>query len=130
MTTPLRVRRSRLSGHRLPANTICVSRGTRWGNPYRVGYDGDAECCVRKYRDYLLPYSHKDGDLSGFLRAEANVKAIQNDLRGLNLACWCELCPKHADGKPFGEQCQDCAPCHADVLGAIANSPLLEQENA
>ena len=76
MTTPLRVRRSRLSGHRLPANTICVSRGTRWGNPYRVGYDGDAECCVRKYRDYLLPYSHRDGDLSGFLRAEAKRSEV------------------------------------------------------
>ena len=52
-------------------------------------------------------------------------KAIQNDLRGLNLACWCKLCDKHADGKPFGEQCPDCAQCHADVLGAIANGAPL-----
>lgn len=125
MHQPLRIQRHRASGHRLPSNTVCVSRGTRWGNPYRVGIDGTAAECIRKFCGYLLPYSHKDGDLWRFLRSEANVKAIQNDLRGLNLACWCKLCDRHRDGKPFGELCLDCAPCHADVLGQIANGELI-----
>ena len=25
------------------------------------------------------------------------------------------------DGKPLGEPCPDCAPCHADPLGIVAN---------
>jgi hypothetical protein len=44
-------------------------------------------------------------------------------LRGKNLACWCKLCPAHADGKPFDVHCDACAPCHTDPLGKIANAP-------
>ena len=42
-------------------------------------------------------------------------------LAGHDLACWCSLCPAHKDGLPFGVNCPDCAPCHADVLLALAN---------
>jgi hypothetical protein len=46
------------------------------------------------------------------------------ELRGKNLACWCRLCARHAEtGLPAGTDCPDCAPCHADVLLAIANAP-------
>lgn len=44
-------------------------------------------------------------------------------IRGRDLACWCRLCPAHADGKPLGVECPDCAPCHADLLLATANGP-------
>ena len=44
------------------------------------------------------------------------------DLRDKNLADWCRLCPAHRDGKPFDVDCRDCDPCHADVLGRIANA--------
>jgi hypothetical protein len=43
-------------------------------------------------------------------------------LAGRNVACWCALCPAHAvAGRPIGLACPDCAPCHADTLGEIAN---------
>lgn len=42
-------------------------------------------------------------------------------LRGRNLACWCKLCDKHAEGKPWNEDCPDCQPCHVDVLIRLAN---------
>lgn len=44
-----------------------------------------------------------------------------DELRGHDLACWCKLCKKHRDGKPFGVECPDCDPCHADVLGEMSN---------
>lgn len=34
---PLRVQRRRTKGWKMPANTVYVGRGSRWGNPYRFG---------------------------------------------------------------------------------------------
>ena len=101
---PHRVQLSRKKGWRIPTNTVRVARPSLWGNPFKVGVDGDAAECVRKFREWLLPYKHGD-DLDAYLCAEANIKAVQNDLRGKNLACWC----------PIG------SACHADVLLEIAN---------
>ncbi len=80
----------------MPANTIKVTRPGKWGNPWIVGKDGDAAACVEKYR----------GLISGNIWSWPNRKAIQEELRGKNLACWCR------PGQP----------CHADVLLKIANA--------
>jgi hypothetical protein len=91
---PRRIQLSRARGWRMPANTVKVSRGPgmKWGNPFRVGLDGDAEYCVHLFRAWVE---------AEFLEGE-----IRRELRGKNLACWC---------KPG-------TPCHADVLLEIANS--------
>lgn len=34
----VRVQRSRAKGWRMPDNTVYVGRGTKWGNPHKVGY--------------------------------------------------------------------------------------------
>jgi hypothetical protein len=62
---------------------VRVDRRTPWGNPFRIGRDGDREAVVAKFRDYL---PHKDG-LLGQLAS----------LRGKALGCHCapEMC--HAD---------------------------------
>ena len=104
---PQRIQRKRTKGWRIPPNTVYVGRGTRWGNQFRVGDDGSAAQCVRTYSDTLFPYRHH-GPMSGmehFLISEANMREVQADLRGKNLACWCPL-----------DQ-----PCHADVLLEMAN---------
>ncbi len=49
------------------------------------------------------------------------LEDVRQELRGKDLACWCKLCAKHADGLPLGVECQDCAPCHVDVLLEISN---------
>ena len=55
------------------------------------------------------------------------VAEVREQLRGKNLACWCHLCARHATtGKPLDEPCADCAPCHVDPLGEIANTPICE----
>jgi len=77
---PERIQRKRTKGSRLPAGAICVTRGTRWGNPFRV-VDGDRATAVRLYEDWL-PTSGLD----------------VSELRGKNLACFCPLSePCHAD---------------------------------
>ena len=94
--TPRRIHRKRVKGWRMPPNTVYVGRGSKWGNPFRVGDPGvpDAYWAASLYRSELF-------------RAGAVARSILLDeLRGKNLCCWCPL-----------DQ-----PCHADVLLAIANS--------
>ena len=86
-----RIQRKRTKGWRMPAGAVYVGRPTVWGNPFKVGIDGDATECVRRYEIGML--THPD------LRAMVEV------LRGKDLVCWCPL-----------DQ-----PCHADVLLELAN---------
>jgi hypothetical protein len=67
----------------MPANTIRVCRPGHFGNPFKVGRDGDAAECVKKFEEHLTPRMIDD--------------AIY-ELRGKNLACWCKKgTPCHAD---------------------------------
>lgn len=51
---------------------------------------------------------------------EPNRHSVK-ELRGKDLACWCRLCDAHSDGLPLGVKCNECAPCHADILLLISN---------
>jgi len=85
-----RIQRKRSKGWKMPPNAIYVGRPTRWGNPFKVGIDGDLEEVLRKYRK----------DLEGRLVLEPD---FLEPLRGKDLACWCPLDK----------------PCHVDVLLAL-----------
>lgn len=103
---PIRVQRKRTKGFKLPPNTVCVTRGTKWGNPFKVGVDGDAKECVEKYSHSLIPYrNHNTGTIEDYFTSKLNIEDIQRELKGKNLACFCQL-----------DQ-----PCHADILLNIAN---------
>jgi Domain of unknown function (DUF4326) len=93
---PKRIRLQRTRGWRKPTDAVVVARPTRWGNPYRIGVDGDRQQCVEQYRQALT-----DGRL-GF-----TVVDVRRELAGKDLACWCP----------------DKAPCHANVLIDVANGP-------
>lgn len=62
-----------------------------FGNPFRVGEDGDRDTVLRKYEEWL------------WTQPELIAK-IKSELRGKDLICWCW--PK---------------PCHAAILRKIAN---------
>lgn len=102
-----RVQLSRRKGWRIPANTIIVSRPGPWGNPFVVGTHGTRAECVDLFRKLLGGYvcitrGVAPGIQEMYLKhATASIRK----LRGKHLACWCPLS----------------APCHADVLLAIAN---------
>jgi hypothetical protein len=93
---PKRVRLQRTKGWRKPTDVTVVARPTRWGNPYRIGIDGDRLQCVEKFQEALT-----EG------RLEYTVRDVRRELAGRDLACWC----------PEG------GPCHADILIDVANSP-------
>jgi hypothetical protein len=91
---PERIQLRRTRGWRKPASVIVVSRPSKWGNPYRVGVDGDAAQCAAAYRCALLA-----GELG------VTVADVRRELTGRDVACWC------APG----------APCHGDVLLELAD---------
>jgi len=126
MTEPRRIQLRRTRGWRMPPNTVKADRSTRLGNPWRVGepFVPNAAEAVHMFQVRLpggflyqarppYPESHM-----------GQIVARLPELRGKNLACWCRLCERHADGKPFGEHCPDCEPCHVDPLGEIANRSI------
>jgi hypothetical protein len=89
----IRLQQRRVKGWRKPPGVVLVGRGTKWGNPFRVGVTSTGEEVVAKHRAWVLE------------RPEL-ITAIKAELRGWDLMCWCELG----------------APCHADTLLEIANS--------
>ena len=97
--TPVRIQRKRTKGFRLPENTVCVSRPSKWGNPFIVGVHGDAQKCVDMYRAALR------GPDPMLTISTSTDPAYVSELRGKNLACWCGI------GRP----------CHADTLIEMAN---------
>ena len=95
-SVPTRIQLRRTKGWHKPARAVVVSRPSRWGNPFRIGIDGDRAECVARYRRTL-----ENGEL-GF-----SVADVRRELRGRDLACWCG--PSE--------------PCHAEVLLDLANRP-------
>jgi hypothetical protein len=89
---PKRIQRKRVKGWRMPENTVYVGRGSRYGNPYRVGIDGNRYEVLYLYVQWLSEIMEENPD---FLKL----------LKGKDLACWCPLDK----------------PCHADILLDLAN---------
>lgn len=127
VSTPQRIQLRRIKGWRKPPDTVTVSRGTRWGNPYKVVHgvpvwfvsDGEYhwdcaddfeahelavacyEAAVRRTPDLLVR------GVPFVPRVVPSVVEVVRHLRGKDLACWCA--PRYA--------------CHADALLRMANGP-------
>jgi Domain of unknown function (DUF4326) len=76
-----RVLNRRKSG--IPAGAVYIGRGSKWGNPFRIGPDGDRATVIAKYERWLRDQHH-------LLRAP-------DDLRGLHLVCFCAPLACHGD---------------------------------
>ena len=102
--SPRRIQRKRTRGWRLPPNTVCVSRPSKWGNPFRVTDERTASECVHAFRIWLtVKHCH-----AGIPERKQWMLEHLHELRGKHLACWC---------RPG-------APCHADVLLELANKEI------
>ena len=66
----------------IPPGAVYIGRGSKWGNPYVIGYDGDRAEVIEKYQ-YSLPLN---------LQEEAMV-----ELRGKDLVCFCAPLACHGD---------------------------------
>lgn len=66
-----RVQRRRTKGFTLPPNTVCVNRGTKWGNPFRIENGVTRELAIALFRQSIT--SEKEAE-------------IRKELKGKNLA--------------------------------------------
>lgn len=109
---PVRVQRKRISGWRKPDHAVNVSRPSKWGNPFKPGFENPlipGRIVEDKRHAYLLFAAHAPLN-------EKLVEAVKNELRGKDLMCFC---PVVSDGEYF--------PCHADILLSLANDLSLEE---
>lgn len=107
---PFRVQRKRSKGWRLPANTVCVTRGTAWGNPFIVNThvepgskSGACYICVPTVEDAVECFGIMVRENTPSMIAFR--QNIRDHLRGKNVACFCPLD----------------SPCHGDILLEVAN---------
>lgn len=80
-------------GGRVPPGAVDIMRGTRWGNPFVIGRDGDRAEVVALYRRWLWQAIQADPGMADAVR----------QLHGRDLCCCCAP-----------------AACHGDVLVAAA----------
>lgn len=116
-TMPIRIQRKRTRGWKLPPNTVCVTRGTKYGNPFKVGgyfkmgkgENGMAwlQCLIDENYGFtkILTNQMAVDWFEKYISLYPFKKDELNRLRGKNLACWCKIG----------------SPCHADVLLEISN---------
>lgn len=74
-----------------PADAVYVGRGTPWGNPFRLGPDGDRIEVLAKFQAHVAEHPEL-------------AERARQELSGRDLVCSCH--PQ---------------PCHADLWLAVAN---------
>lgn len=62
---------------------IYIGRYSKWGNPFRIGQDGDLAQVVEKYRRWVVKQPHLMNSL--------------HELKGNVLGCWCKPHLCHGD---------------------------------
>ncbi len=73
---------------------VRIDRQSRWGNPFKIGEDGDRDEVIRKYYEWV---TRSDDWKAKWIRENVHR------LRGKTLGCWCA--PN---------------PCHGHVLAGMA----------
>jgi len=109
---PKRIQRRRTKGWRMPAHTKCVDRSARWGNPFDWRKLGKKKAAALHRRllmgKFYCPEMDRRWGFAGVVilcAYRAWVLKHIHELRGKNLACWCEVTD----------------PCHGDTLLELAN---------
>jgi hypothetical protein len=62
---------------------VYIGRGSKWGNPFKIGKDGTRERVIELYRAYI--------------REQRGLLADLGEIRGKVLGCWCSPLPCHGD---------------------------------
>ncbi|CAF1385473.1 unnamed protein product [Adineta ricciae] len=71
---------------------VYIGRPSIWGNPFKIGRDGDKSERLRKYREWIMTQPEL-------------LERAKRELRGRTIACWC---------KPEA--------CHGDILAEIIDT--------
>lgn len=81
--------------HSAPSDAVYVGRGTKWGNPFRIGEHGTRDQVLAQFAAHVLGNQELQ-------------RQVQAQLAGRHLVCSCAP-----------------AACHADLWLAIANDQPL-----
>lgn len=100
----------------MPEGAVYVGRGSKWGNPWRVGepYIQNATDAARRFSAAVEGFTSNECFCPPDAHPDSYIGRIIRDLpelRGKDLACWCRL-----------DQ-----PCHADVLLKLANAEARQE---
>lgn len=66
-----------------PVDAVFIGRPSKWGNPFKIGRDGNRAEVISKYRIYLS--------------MKPKLMACLGELRGKDLICFCKPKPCHGD---------------------------------
>ena len=72
-----------ISTYQGPQDIVYIGRPSKWGNPFKVGRDGDYGECKEKYREYV--------------KGRDDLLNALSELKGCALGCWCKPKPCHGD---------------------------------
>jgi len=64
---------------------VYIGRGSKWGNPYKIGKDGDREEVIVKYRKWIM------------MPAQDYLRSCLGELKGKVLGCFCKPLACHGD---------------------------------
>jgi len=134
---PIRVKRSRKKGSKLPENTVCVNRGTIWGNPFKIVPNKDKAFSIEVEDElYLLVLFNNVDYLPAYKTKADAAKVAKRCYRDIVLGAkksdgasrelgWVDslvdLIKLRLKGKNLACFCDLSHDCHADVLLEIAN---------
>ncbi len=94
--------------HSIPENAVYIGRGSKWGNPYIIGVDGNRMLCIQKYKEYIMQ--------------KPELLACLPELLGKNLVCYCKPQPCHGDVLiDLVDDLVTCSSCGAYMLGTDAS---------
>lgn len=74
---------SRVVNLRTDHYDVYIGRGSKWGNPFKIGQDGDRDQVIRQYRRWL--WENKP------------LLAQLTELEGKTLGCYCKPKACHGD---------------------------------
>ncbi|MDU1497893.1 MULTISPECIES: DUF4326 domain-containing protein [Bradyrhizobium] len=67
----------------IPAGAVYIGRGSKWGNPFRIGQDSDRAAVIAKHVRWLADQHH--------------LLRVLDELRGRDLVCFCAPRACHGD---------------------------------
>jgi hypothetical protein len=63
---------------------VYIGRPSEWGNPFRVGIDGNRKEVLKKFSQYINEHPEL-------------IEKAKKELKGKRLGCWCKPLPCHGD---------------------------------
>ena len=69
--------------HTPTPNDVYIGRGSKWGNPFKIGQHGTRSEVIQKYREYIVE--------------NQKLMASLHELKGKTLVCFCKPQACHGD---------------------------------